>query len=152
MAVRNLKLLGGGGQSDVQKGTLLLLMMIWHKKNSTFSQKGHFFLRLPGVGGSCPLPPPARYGPVTSRQIYQCRKFEGNLAEASIDGASRSCGGGGGGGEGFWGGGFSLGSCLGCLNTIYGRVYCIYMGFLSVARGLPFWSDIRPHQATYRVS
>ena len=28
---------------------------------------------------------------------HQCRKFEGNLAEASVDGASRSCGGGGGG-------------------------------------------------------
>ena len=25
----------------------------------------------------------------------QCRKFEGNLAEASAEGASRSCGGGG---------------------------------------------------------
>ena len=40
---------------------------------------------------------------MASRPIYitisQCRKFEGNLAEAS---ASRSCGGGGGGG-GSWG-------------------------------------------------
>ena len=54
--------------------------------------------------------------------IWQCRKFEGNLAEASVDGPSHSCGGGGvyflrGGG------GFSRGSCLGCLNAIYGRVW-----------------------------
>ena len=30
------------------------------------------------------------------REYRQCHKFEGNLAEASVDGASRSCGGGGG--------------------------------------------------------
>ena len=34
MAVRSLKLLGGG-QSEVQKGTLLM-MMIWHQKKGTF--------------------------------------------------------------------------------------------------------------------
>ena len=35
-----------GGQSEVQKVTLLLLM-IWHQKKGTCSQKGHFFPRLP---------------------------------------------------------------------------------------------------------
>ena len=50
MAVRSLKLLGGG-QSEVEKGTLLI-MMIWHKKKGTYSQKGYFFPRLP------PAPPP----------------------------------------------------------------------------------------------
>ena len=30
--------------------------------------------------------------------MCQCRKFEENLAEASVEGASRSCGGGRGGG------------------------------------------------------
>ena len=34
MAVRSLKLLGGGGQSEVQNGTLLM-MMIWHQKKGT---------------------------------------------------------------------------------------------------------------------
>ena len=50
--------IAGGGQSEVQKGTLLM-MMIWHQKKGTGSQKGHFFPRLPGGGGgSPPLPPP----------------------------------------------------------------------------------------------
>ena len=63
MAVRSLKMLGGG-QSKVQKGTLLM-MIIWHQKKGTFSQKGHFFPRLPGGGVGTPPPPapPARYGP-----------------------------------------------------------------------------------------
>ena len=53
----------------------------------------------------------------------QCRKFEGNLAEAS---ASCSCGGGPGGllficlFVYLFIFKFSLGSCLGCLNAIYG--------------------------------
>ena len=64
---------------------------------------------------------------------WQCRKLEGNLAEAS---ASSSCGGGPGGLVAWWPGGllficlfvclfifkFSRGSCLGCLNAIYGPV------------------------------
>ena len=49
----------GGGQSEVQKDTLLLLI-IWHKKKGTYSQKGHFFHDYPG--GSCPLPPPPPLG------------------------------------------------------------------------------------------
>ena len=53
MAVRSLKLLGG--QSEVQKGTLLM-MMNWHQK------KGTFFHDYGGGGGSCPH---ARYGPVS---------------------------------------------------------------------------------------
>ena len=48
------------------------------------------------------------------------RKFEENLAEASVEGASRSCGGGRGGG-----GGFSRG---GCLNAIYGHGRLYEMG------------------------
>ena len=47
----------GGGQSEVQKGTLLL-MMIWHQKKGTCSQKGHFFPRLPGGGAHLPPCPP----------------------------------------------------------------------------------------------
>ena len=47
------------GQSEVQKGTLLLMMIMmhWHKKKGTCSQKGHFSPRLPG-GSSPPCPPP----------------------------------------------------------------------------------------------
>ena len=52
--------IAGGGHSEVQKGTLLL-MMIWHQKKCSCSQKGHFFHDYRG-GGSCPLSP-ARYGP-----------------------------------------------------------------------------------------
>ena len=66
-----------------------------------------------------------RYGPYGVTR--QCRKFEGNLAEAS---ASRSCGGGPGGllfiylfvclFVYLFIFKFSRGSCLGCLNAIYG--------------------------------
>ena len=50
-------LLGVGGQSEVQKGTLL--MMIWHQKKGTCSQKGHFiFQDYRGEGAAAPLPPP----------------------------------------------------------------------------------------------
>ena len=55
MAIRSLKLLVG--QSDVQKGTLLLLMN-WHQKMGTCSQKGHFFHDYPGGGQLSPAPPP----------------------------------------------------------------------------------------------
>ena len=48
MAVSSLKLFGGSPR--FRKVTLLLLL-IWHKKKGTCSQKGHFFLRLPGGGG-----------------------------------------------------------------------------------------------------
>ena len=44
-----------GGQSKVQKGTLLM-MMIWHQKKGTCSQKGHFFQDYRG-GGAPPCPP-----------------------------------------------------------------------------------------------
>ena len=47
----------------------------------------------------------------------QCRKFEGNLAEASAEGASRSCGGGGGLVFFLF---FCKSGCLGCLYAIYG--------------------------------
>ena len=67
-AVRSLKLLGGG-QSAVQKGTLLM-MMIWHQKKGTCSPKGHFFPRLPG-GQLRPLPPPLLG---TSLQYHMCMK------------------------------------------------------------------------------
>ena len=59
-----------------------------------------------------------------SRAGIQCRKFEGNLAEASAEGASRSCGRGSGGLFLFFVClllvKFSRGSCRGCLNAIYG--------------------------------
>ena len=63
MAVRSLQLLGGG-QSQVQKGTLLL-MTILHQKKGTCSQKGQFLSTITGGGAAAPPPPPppARYGP-----------------------------------------------------------------------------------------
>ena len=51
----------GGGQSEVQKDNLLL-MMIWHQKKGTCSQKGHFFPQLLGGGRQLPPAPPAKYG------------------------------------------------------------------------------------------
>ena len=48
------KIAGGGGQSEVQKGTLLL-MMIWHKKRAPARKKSTFSPRLPG-GGGLPIP------------------------------------------------------------------------------------------------
>ena len=59
MAVRSLKLLGGGGQSEVQKGALLMMMKghISQEKKGTCSQKVHFFPRLPGGGQLPPCPP-----------------------------------------------------------------------------------------------
>ena len=53
MAVRSLKLLGGG-QSEVQKGTLL--MMIWHQKKGTCSQNGTFPTITRGAAAPCPPP------------------------------------------------------------------------------------------------
>ena len=41
--------IAGGGQSKVQKGTLLM-MMIWHQKKGTCSQKRDFFLPCPLLG------------------------------------------------------------------------------------------------------
>ena len=78
MAVRNLKLLGGG-QSEVQKGTLLL-MMIWHQKKGTCSQKGHFFPRL--SGGQ--LPPAPRLG--TALVLVTLDRYPRTLQSTSVSG------------------------------------------------------------------
>ena len=60
MAVRSLKLLGGGGAARGSEGHPADDDDLASEKG-TCSQKGHFFSRLPG--GSSPLLPPARYGP-----------------------------------------------------------------------------------------
>ena len=77
------KIVRGGGQSEVQKGTLLM-MMIWHQKKGTCSQKGHFSHDYRGAA------PPARYGP----GLYGPHRYKG----ATI----RYLGGGGGAGVFAW--------------------------------------------------
>ena len=47
--------IAGGGHSKVQKGTLLM-MMIWHQKKGTCSQKRALFSTITGGGAAAPGP------------------------------------------------------------------------------------------------
>ena len=87
--------------------------------------------------------------------IYmQCRKFEGNLAEAS---ASRSCGGGPGGllficlFVYLFIFKFSRRICLGCLNAIYGPVHALRKSFTDTAVPEILYTDNGPPFPSYEV-